>query len=535
MGDKSPVESLLEYVGLQQPQANNPFATKPPTLTELALHSLGGALNPNRAINVPNTFAGRALGVGSRLAGGLAGGLGEAITTQRLDPLQRQLAIAQQVLTQANPPVSQIDPATITVPSSPEGGFAPLPMMPGQGGFAPLPPPPGPLSGVSPQQLVAAGVFPTIAEQISPTKQAQIRSAEALAKLHEAQAAELSTGGNLVSNLPNRIAIQLATDPATGAVNYEKAMEVLQRLRTNPQGADSRIFDYLINREKTGQRDEGMEEAIKFYREAVMGISSARAGGTEQGRNLQRNTPLAAAAAANVAAGAETGRLNITSSPRYIANQAAIVTARERAQRENARMSPEQERRLTMYSGIRQNLDTIGKTYDPGFVGGLPAAVGFQQLFDTAINNSLDQANQGKYSGGALIGRMQAYLGTIPARQARFYRALADTADRILRARSGAQINEQEAGRLLQIVPKATDMPAVFEPKFDDFANDVMGEEQSMLKAITEAPENIRRRSETAPRPSLRNNPQQRSLPAPSGTRTPAQMTDDELLRALGQ
>ncbi len=42
-------------------------------------------------------------------------------------------------------------------------------------------------------------------------------------------------------------------------------------------------------------------------------------------------------------------------------------------------------------------------------------------------------------------------------------------------------------------------MPAVFEAKFADFANDVMLEQKSMLDAVTQSPESIRRGLPTTP------------------------------------
>lgn len=60
-----------------------------------------------------------------------------------------------------------------------------------------------------------------------------------------------------------------------------------------------------------------------------------------------------------------------------------------------------------------------------------------------------------------------------------FRQALKDAGDQLLRARSGAQINEQEYARLAGLLPKATDEPAVFTEGLQRFKQEM----QTILRA----------------------------------------------------
>jgi len=93
-----------------------------------------------------------------------------------------------------------------------------------------------------------------------------------------------SRTGLTLGGLQAQVATELATDPATGVRDPNKVMEVLGRLRTNPSGAESRIFDYLARKNQTGITDPAMEQTIKDYQGAVLGTAQARGFGGATGR-----------------------------------------------------------------------------------------------------------------------------------------------------------------------------------------------------------------------------------------------------------
>jgi hypothetical protein len=90
-------------------------------------------------------------------------------------------------------------------------------------------------------------------------------------------------------------------------------------------------------------------------------------------------------------------------------------------------------------------------------------------------------------------GYVAAPLGT---KETTFRQTLANISDQLLRARSGAQINEQEYSRLAGLLPKATDEPAVFNAGVSRFQSEI-----SQLK-------NERLRLGTTPRGELRQGAQ---------------------------
>ncbi len=527
------LSGFMQSLGFQQTDPNNPFQQSTPGLSEL-IARLASTLGPaSHFIGGTRTPLGRALGATSLMVGAGAGSIADQLEAQRKDPLAQQMRLAQYIQnagTAPTPGMPSAGPTRFALPEVPPdlANMTLSTVQPGQqSGFPGVAGPQGAakfdINNLSPaMRLVGEKAFP----QIDPLKDDLIK---AQIRYTNAHADQLLGGGDLSSNLPNRIAIALATRP-DGTVDWDKAKSTLLEMRTTPESPLGRIYNYIEKKNLTGVSDPKMEAAINEYLGVERSVNFQRGAGGQSGRDTERNTPLASAAAGNVAAGTERGKLSVLSSPEYLRNQGDIAAARETAQRLNTRMSPEQERRYTQYAGINNNLNVITQTYKPEYVGGIPAAIGFQSGLDTAVKESMDAITKGdKYQGGAIIGRMKQYLGNIPPDQARFYRAVMDNADRILRARSGAQINNQEATRLMEIAPKATDMPAVFEAKFGDFANDVMGEQRSMLEAITQSPESIRRGLPTTS-PQLGR----RGLPAPpTAPRTPAQDYLDGLRKEL--
>ena len=103
-----------------------------------------------------------------------------------------------------------------------------------------------------------------------------------------------------------------------------------------------------------------------------------------------------------------------------------------------------------------------------------------ETLLNTTIPDIRNNYNKGAFLG-PMKGNEQYYgfrrqFGTtigqgVSDKEAKFRSALSDAADMLLRARSGAQINEQEYKRLAGLLPKATDEPQIFEANLSRFEN----------------------------------------------------------------
>jgi hypothetical protein len=530
-----------------QPDPNNPMSTyqvENPGLAEI-IFKLASALGPAAPFLGGNrTTAGRVLGASAAVGGGLAGTMADLLRNQRIDPLAKQAQVINAALDARK---------GVTIPVLPEQAGVPVEgPVDSQGAFSSWggPRPTGTIPAVTrePRTLAEfnANATPGQALAVQMGLRAGMKDDSFFPDLKFVSGhspivdvtdpnnpKEIFTPVNTpeveASNLPNKIAIALAKnkdDPKALAM-----LGTLKDLRTNPTSPESDLYQKLL-RNNGGNVEAAIEGVTKFRVDTAARVRAA----TENAQLAAQNSPQAFSGAANVAAGRETGQLNVMASPKYQQVQADIVAAKETAQRQNARMSEGQERRYTQYAGIAQNIDTIAATYKPEYVGGVPAAIGFQREMDKYVGDALKQANEGKYIAGSLGGRLSAYFGTIPADQARFYRSLADNHDRVLRARSGAQINEQEAKRLLSTVPNATDMPAVFEPKFNDFALDIANEQKSMLEAITRSPAELRDRNQGAPpRVGRGATPAAPRRAAPTGPPVaPGGKTKEERLKALG-
>lgn len=91
---------MSEYIqGLMQANPNDPFAPAAPSMTEILLRGIAGALPPPGQLRVRDTGLGRTAGLGLRLGGSLAGIIGEEMARRRADPLGRILPVAQEVVT----------------------------------------------------------------------------------------------------------------------------------------------------------------------------------------------------------------------------------------------------------------------------------------------------------------------------------------------------------------------------------------------------------------------------------------------------
>ena len=106
---------------------------------------------------------------------------------------------------------------------------------------------------------------------------------------------------------------------------------------------------------------------------------------------------------------------------------------------------------------LNTTIADIEGNFDEKFLGarGVPGAQSYRESF--------------------LAPKLESITGVSPAgeKEVVFRKALADAKDRLLRVRSGAQINEQEAKRLAELLPAATDHPEAFRAGLARFKNEV--------------------------------------------------------------
>jgi len=126
-----------------------------------------------------------------------------------------------------------------------------------------------------------------------------------------------------------------------------------------------------------------------------------------------------------------------------------------------------------MLSGADRQTSLVGQLYRPAFVGkGFQSFLGtMQQAVQSQEGHPTDET--WNYTPGGLAGAVRQFFGDITPEEATFRKGVLDVSDMLLRARSGAQINEQEYRRLTALLFNLTDEPAVFEPAWRRFAYEI--------------------------------------------------------------
>lgn len=188
--------------------------------------------------------------------------------------------------------------------------------------------------------------------------------------------------------------------------------------------------------------------------------------------------------------------------PLQKAKDLEVQTAGEKTaaevQARNANEPPQgaAQNKIQMLQSVERQMGLVQQNFDAKFVG-----KGFGNYSDK-LKKEFDKqealASKGQYAG-AFAGNVRAFLGTASPEEITFRNALLDSADLLLRARSGAQINEQEYNRLKSILPQLTDEPNTFLPAMKRFQDETSAIINDTLKiGSTGAREQLRQR-ETAP------------------------------------
>lgn len=131
---------------------------------------------------------------------------------------------------------------------------------------------------------------------------------------------------------------------------------------------------------------------------------------------------------------------------------------------------------------------------------GAPAATQVKELSDliglqnsvSTIESLFDPKFTGAIQGNPLLATVAETTGVgTSTNEIQFRRVVSDLSDRLLRARSGAQINEQEFKRLQKILPELGKSDKAFKARLADFKRelqDVIGTKQKAIKQTGKRP-----------------------------------------------
>lgn len=101
----------------------------------------------------------------------------------------------------------------------------------------------------------------------------------------------------------------------------------------------------------------------------------------------------------------------------------------------------------------------------------------------TDVATLFDPSFVGQLAGR--LGGVRQFTGQISNEEVELRRVVSDIKDTLLRARSGAQINEREFARLSKLVPDVTDQPNVFMAKLRGFVRSTRQLRDQKLKVAT--------------------------------------------------
>ena len=185
--------------------------------------------------------------------------------------------------------------------------------------------------------------------------------------------------------------------------------------------------------------------------------------------------------------------------------QLEVQTAAERtaaeiqAKNENEPPSAQAANKLQMLNSVERQMELVKQNFNEKYVGKGFGAFSDQLKKEYATQEKL--AEKGKYAG-AFAGNVRAFFGNISPEEVTFRNSLLDAADLLLRARSGAQINEQEYNRLKSVLPQLTDEPNVFLPALKRFSDEVRAQGLDTLKlGSTSSKELLKQREGTGTKP----------------------------------
>lgn len=224
----------------------------------------------------------------------------------------------------------------------------------------------------------------------------------------------LGLGGN--ANAAEPTAAPTAANPNIGITRNAKGQT---SIRVNPErqatGVQSRIFaEYEREQKALGRTATQIRDG---WQAILRANAAATAGGSQQ------------------------GALDVKTTQPYLQNQRDIATTRAEGTSAGSPLPPATQKDITGLEGALRQVDNIEKNYSEDFLGPIKGT---------------DAAFELRRRAGGMINSPLGEPETI------FRQSLKDVSDQLLRARSGAAINESEYKRLNAMLPQPTDEPQVF-------------------------------------------------------------------------
>lgn len=229
----------------------------------------------------------------------------------------------------------------------------------------------------------------------------------------------------------------------------ESQANYIRELRNNPAGWQNQVFNDLVE-----------------------------ANGGDKAAAAQQLINMQVGRAEQTSAAGERGRLGVKATPQYQQTERNIARERAEGRTEGTPLEATTQRDIAGLEGALRQVGNIRNNLDDQFLGPIRGT-------DVAFST---RRSIGNY--------INAPLGN---KETVFRQSIADVADQLLRARSGAQINEQEYKRLRGMLPKATDEPQVFRAGLQRFENELNNTIQSK-RTLGITPRGGGGSSETAPR-----------------------------------
>lgn len=280
------------------------------------------------------------------------------------------------------------------------------------------------------------------------------------------------------------IAMKYAKDPVTGEIDLAKAEEKMLQMEAGRHGVDTQQYAAALAQAKREGVGDIRSRADEIYDQALKGKSKARSTGTQEGALGVRQTPGYQQTETNIAAAREAGKP----------------------------LPPQVQTQVAAIDDILSKGKAAQSLYKPEYVGGVMGAFG----------------GKGSSTGG-VRGAVREATGNLTPDEVTFRQNTADIQDMLLRARSGAQINEQEYNRLTKIAPSLTDQPASYPGKLSNFLSELEKLKQNKISLASTPRASL---GATPPPPAAPGTPK----PASNNRqppKAPPQSTDPEVQRYL--
>lgn len=172
---------------------------------------------------------------------------------------------------------------------------------------------------------------------------------------------------------------------------------------------------------------------------------------------------------------------------------AAKTAAETRARVENEPLQAADRTKMQMLMGVERGGQRVLELFNPAFVGKGFNAFSQRLQAEMSRQEQREQPGEGTYTPGGIAGAVREFFGQISPEEVEFRKTLLDVSDMLLRARSGAQINEQEYRRLKAILASLTDEPNVFVPAMQRFVRVSREQIDDLLTVATKPAAELRR------------------------------------------